>query len=232
MTTEHQKDIETIYAIKAGDLLGESWEVKPSPDEMSWPDLLVTTKKEEFGLEIREIYLDETNSGSIKKRTEKTRLGIIQQLANDYYKSNSRSIKVHILGDITNHEQILLAITDNALLLSELEKKRIEPYSGCIIHIRRLPDQAGEYKIWEYVSDKVGWVSNVDKKVIDRVIALKAKNLSKYTTNISDVRLLVVSDRIFNSGKARVEDDVISDTHGFKTVYYLSYPESVREFSS
>lgn len=232
MTKEHQKIREENYAKKAGDLLGESWKLRPSPNEVSWPDLLVTTEREEFGLEVREIYLDEAKKGSIKKANENNNLKIIQELANSYYKSNPLPIEVRLLGDITNFDQILYTITNNVLRLSIFEQKRIEPYSGCIVYIQRIPDQLGEYKRWDYISDKVGWVSNVDKEVIDRAIALKAKKLSKYAINISDIRLLLVSDKIFNSGKARMTDDITFDSHGFKIVYYLSYPESVRKLSS
>lgn len=232
MTTEHQKNLETFYAEKASDLLGKSWKVRPSPGEVGWPDLLVTTEKGEFGLEVREIYLDETQRGSIKKATENNNLKIIQKLADAYYKSNLHPIKVSLLGDITNHDQILCTITNEVSQLSELGQKRIEPYSGCLIYIQRFPDQLGEFKGWDYVSDRVGGVCNVNKEVINRAIALKAKKLSKYTKNISDIRLLLVSDRILNSGKAQLADDITFNKHGFTIVYYLSYPVSVRELSS
>ncbi len=44
MTTKYQKSLEMIYAKKIGELLGESWKVEPSPDEISWPDLIVITE--------------------------------------------------------------------------------------------------------------------------------------------------------------------------------------------
>jgi hypothetical protein len=226
MTTQHQKSLELIYAQKAGLLLNESWDVAPSPDEVSWPDLMVTTESGNFGLEVREIYLDESSKGSTKKANEKNNLKNIQKLANAYYKSNCSAIRVNLLGDIGHHDKLLSSITKEAPQLSEFEQKRIEPYNGCVIYVWRLPDQLGEYKRWNYVSDKVGFVRNIDKDIIERVIFEKAKNLQKYTKNVSDVRLLLVSDRLFNSGKAQLNDDIICDTFGFNMVYYLSYPET------
>ncbi|VAX19015.1 hypothetical protein MNBD_NITROSPINAE02-1041 [hydrothermal vent metagenome] len=44
MTREHQKELEMMYAEKTGELLGETWKVKPSPDEINWPDLIILTK--------------------------------------------------------------------------------------------------------------------------------------------------------------------------------------------
>ncbi len=232
MTTQHQKSLELIYAKKTGELLVESWKVEPSPDEVSWPDLIVTTELEKFGLEVREIYLDESSRGSTKKADEKNNLKNIKKLADAYYKANCSSIKADLLGDIGHHDKLLNAITKEVPQLSEFEQKRIEPYNGCVIYVRRLPDQLGEYKRWNYVSNKVGWVSNIDKDLVDRAINGKAKNLPKYAKNISDVRLLLVSDRIFNSGKARLGDDIKCDNRGFNNVYYLSYPEAAWKLSS
>lgn len=227
MTTEHQKSLEMIYAKKTGELLGETWNVEPSPDEVSWPDLIVTTEAEKFGLEVREIYLDESSKGSTKKAKEKNNLKNIKKLADAYYNANRISIKADLLGNIGQQNQLLDAITRVVPRLSEFEQKRIEPYSGCVVYIRRLPDQLGEYKRWNYVSDKVGWVSNMDKDVIDRAIDGKAVKLPKYATKISDIRLLLVSDRIFNSGNVYVEDDFTCETRGFNSVYFLLYPEAV-----
>lgn len=70
----------------------------------------------------------------------------------------------------------------------------------------------------------------MDKGVIDDAIREKARNLSRYKTNISDVRLLLVSNRIFNSGKARSPEHMHCNTHGFNKVYYLSYPEEAWQF--
>lgn len=232
MTTQHQKKLEIFYAEKTGELLDESWKVESSPDEINWPDLIVTTEFVKFGLEVREIYLDESCMGSIKKANEKNNLTSIKKLADAYYKANRLSIKADLLGEIGHHDVLLNTILKEVLQLSEFEQKRIVPYDGCVIYVRRLPDNFGEYKRWNYVSDKVGWVNNIDKDVIDRAIIKKAKNIPKYATNISDIRLLLVSDRIFNSGKARLEDIIISDTHGFNEIYYLSYPEEVWKLSS
>ena len=238
MTTKHQKNHEVIYATKAGGLLGETWNVEPSPDEANYPDLIVTIGLVKFGLEVREIYLDEPmedstklkikkrpGSGS-KKREAKNRENI-KKLADDYYKANCLSIKVDFLGDISHPDQLLKAIIDEAPQLSEFEQKRIVPYNGCVIYIRKLPEQLGKYKRWNYVSDKVGWVSSIDKNIIDMAIVKKANNLPKYTKKISDIRLLLVSDRIYNSGKAHLMNKITFDARGFNSIYYLSYPDEV-----
>ena len=227
MTTRQQKDLEIRYAKKAGGLLGESWKVKSSPNEASWPDLVVTIESKKFGLEVREIYLDEYRKGSAKKASEQKNLRKIEKLANAYYNKNSTPIIVDFLGDIGQHDKLLNAITKEVGQLSEWDKKRIEPYRDCVIYIQKLPDQCVEYAEWYYVSDRVGWVRDMDTATINNAISEKAKNLPKYTQKIQDVRLLLVSDREHNSGNARLTNDIICDSCGFTNVYYLLYPNKI-----
>lgn len=227
MTTYNQKSIELEFAKKAGELLDELWIVEPSPDEISWPDLIVTTDSGKFGLEVREMYPDESRKGSTKKGREKNNISKISQMADEYYKASALPIKVDILGDIDHCEEILSAITEEVPQLSEFEQKRIEPYIGCVVFIRKLPDELAKYKRWSYVSDKVGWVSDIDENLVQKSIDEKAKKLPKYSNNIADVRLLLVSNRIFNSGKVCMKKRISCDTRGFTNIYYLSYPDEI-----
>jgi len=232
MTRRYQKYTELAYAKKAGELFGEIWKVETTPDERDWPDLIVSTGKEKFGLEVREIYLDETEKGSLKKVDESKNRKIIQELANSYYKSNSAPIKVDILGNLTDPEKILATIIKSVPQLSVSDQKEIEVEDGCRIYIDRIPDQFGEYKNWNYISDKVGWVETIDKDIINKFITMKAAKLTKYKKNISDVRLLLISDRLNNSGRAKLQDGLKFNKQGFTEVYYLSYPESVKKLIS
>ncbi len=227
MTTQYQKNIELIYAEKVAELLNEPWEVEPSPDEISWPDLVVTAQSGKFGLEVRELYFDEASKGSANKAKEKVNLKTIQKLAAAYYKKDCIPVKVDLLGDITERDKILSMLTKEVPKLSEMEQKRIQPYSGCVAYLRRLPNHFREYRRWNYVSDKVGWVRKIDKAIIDRAITIKSKNLKKYQKNISDISLLLVSDRTYNSGKDRLENEFACNRRGFKNIYYFSYPVEV-----
>ena len=234
MTKEYQKNTEIFYAENTGELLGELWKVESAPDEENWPDLLVSTGKEKFGLEVREIYLDETNKGSIKKADESENRKKIQELASLYYKRNLTPIKVDILGDLSDPKKILSSIINSVHKLSTFGQKKIDIKDDCTIFIDRLPDQMGEYKMWNYITDKVGWVESINKETIDKFITMKAKKLEKYSKNITDVRLLLVGDRFYNSGRSKLPygDDLKFDKQGFTEVYYLSYPESVIKLKS
>ena len=87
---------------------------------------------------------------------------------------------------------------------------------------------------WFCVNDRAGWV---DRNPIDRIakaIEDKAEKLPRYKkcTGLDDIRLLVVANRIMNSGKLSLEECPALDFRGFQAVYFLSYPESVTVFES
>jgi hypothetical protein len=65
-------------------------------------------------------------------------------LAGAYYKANCLTIKADLLGDIGHHDYLLNAILREVQQLSEFEQKRIVPYDGCVIYVRRLPGHLGD----------------------------------------------------------------------------------------
>lgn len=123
-------------------------------------------------------------------------------------------------------------LSDEASHLSVFDQVRLEPYDGCVAYITRLPEQFQNYHRWTYIDDQVGWIASLDKGLLERVITQKAKKLVKYRSQISDVRLLIVSNRIYNSGKASLTSEMLCNAYGFTSVYYLSYPETVWTIAS
>jgi hypothetical protein len=64
--------------------------------------------------------------------------------------------------------------------------------------------------------------------MIADAIEKKSKELTRYKDAAgSDIRLLLVADRIHNSGKLFLDERVPFEFHGFHTVYLFPYPESV-----
>jgi hypothetical protein len=69
-------------------------------------------------------------------------------------------------------------------------------------------------------------------RVIANAIEDKSKELARYRSEIGDgVRLLLVADRIQNSGKMALGPDPMFDLCGFSVVYFYPYPEQAVEFS-
>ena len=82
------------------------------------------------------------------------------------------------------------------------------------------------------MNDRAGWE---DRNPIDRItkaIGKKSEKLRRYKecTGLDDIRLLVVANRIMNSGKLSLQEHPALDVRGFQVVYFLSYPESVKVF--
>ena len=55
MTTDVQKNIEEAYALKLSELLKQTWQIDNAPNEVCWPDLLIGSNGDNFGLEVRKL---------------------------------------------------------------------------------------------------------------------------------------------------------------------------------
>ena len=90
----------------------------------------------------------------------------------------------------------------------------------------------GKYSRWQYLTDRVGWVQQIDWLTIQQLITEKSKKLAKYQTNISTVSLLLVADATFNSGKIAIGSEELVNLSGFNSVYILIYPDKVLKIES
>jgi hypothetical protein len=228
MTQQSQKILEQRYAIGASKELNENWHITIPPDEKNWPDLVVEYNGNEFGLEVREVFLDEKRKGSQNKADEIRNERDLRALVEYYYSKISLPIKADFSGDIAKKETIGDSIIENVKGLTEFERININPYPGCKVSILKLPLELVLYDRWEYLSDLVGWVRKIDKKNIELIIEEKAKKLPKYLKNLSGVSLLLVSNRIKNSGKIDLEENIIVRSFGFKKIYFYSSPFTIK----
>jgi hypothetical protein len=65
-------------------------------------------------------------------------------------------------------------------------------------------------------------------RIIAEAIERKAPELTRYKALAgSDIRLLLIADRIQKSGKLTLEGRPAFDLQGFRVVYFFPYPESV-----
>ncbi len=233
MTTTHQKCLEQHYAERLGEVLVKSWKVTPSPDEDNWPDLIVKTERGRFGLEVTELYLDKSpRNGSKKKANEAFNRKRIKKLAGDYYRAGGPTIRVVFRDSIDRPDIILRSLISVAPEVTECELKRIKPYPGCRIDVRRLPDELVKYDRWDPAFDRGGMVANIDEGTIQAAIDAKAQKLPKYACNIKDVRLLLVSDRTHKSSLAHLVHNITCDLRGFSEIYYYSFPYNVWELTA
>lgn len=232
MTRNSQKQEEKYFAGVAAKLLNKSWRIKEAPDEREWPDLIVTEGDASFGLEVRNVYLDEGSSGSKKKQDEVYRSNLISNLAKKYYSMNGVPVSLKINGELSKElfTDMVNCINRVSKDLDDFEVRKQKIGEGkTIIYITKVLDELGEYDKWQYVGDSVGWVSEITDDHILELINSKNKNFDNYTKNISDVRLLLVANRLKNSGRAVFAQGVRLGPLGFSGAYLLSYPDEVNE---
>src|SRR5262249_51919493 len=77
---------------------------------------------------------------------------------------------------------------------------------------------------WFSINDRVGFVDRNPHKIISAAIARKAEKLPEYRQAAADVRLLIVADRIRNSGKMELAEGSRFYFGGFQKVYLYLIP--------
>ena len=76
-------------------MLNDSWDVAASPNEINWPDLIVKATAGSFGLEVREIYRDET-AVAREEAHETHNRRLIADLASVYYEESRVPMKIDV----------------------------------------------------------------------------------------------------------------------------------------
>jgi hypothetical protein len=228
MTQQLQKNRERFFAETAATSLGKTWDLGP---DREGPDFLVTEGTQQFGLEVCEIFTGpQGGGGSTMKRAESHIAKAIDRVRCDYEKIANVPLRVQLV--CVNLTAQHLATVVPALLAEDFPSKPVchhvvlDQGDGLRIHATKAlrPD-------WFSVNNRVGWVDRSPMPSIDAAVREKSTKLPHYRQAVgTDVRLLVVADRIHNSGKLTLEDPVSLNLHGFEIVYFYPYPESVVVF--
>jgi hypothetical protein len=214
---------ERIYAEKAIALLAVDWTLQDIPEPL---DFEIRTEKFRFGLEVRNVFAGgEETYGSPRRRNESINSRLICSLAQQYYAGGGRPIAAQFLDKVSDvkAEQVAQIVKASALL---------QPREQTTLHIDKmkvfltaLPSSVGRYFRWTVVSDHVGWARKVTREELQAAINRKKKHLSRYTAKYAEIDLLLVADRILNSG--RLLQEIVVSNPGFRSIYFLSYPEAI-----
>lgn len=235
MTRERQKQYEILYAESFVKDMGYDWTVEVPPNEDDWPDLLIKTSNDIFGLEVRDIYVDENRRGSIEKRDESFRQKLLSDLAVKYYAKKKYPILLKIRGllDKDSVDKVL-----DYLLSTDLQVWRRITHDIIIkgkktrLFLERMPGSFVNYSRWVYMDDNIGWVQRIKDEDIENIVKEKSANISKYQKNVKNVSLLIVSNRIKNSGKLHLEKSRNINTYGFKNVFFYMHPLEIIVYES
>jgi len=232
MTHPSKKEGERFFVEKAAELLGKSWCLGPDREN---PDFIVTEGEQQFGLEVCEIFTGpQSKAGSHMKRKESETQRAVNALRHKYESKGDIPLTVKFVGDMCDENVAAILPALDAMNLSTKpfgHHDIIEVDEGKAklrVHVTRAL-QAN----WLSVNDRAGWI---DRNPIDHIaeeIKKKSEKLPRYRkcAGLNDIRLLVVANRIMNSGKLSLQECPAFDVRGFHVVYFLSYPESVTVLS-
>ncbi len=228
MTRSSQKEHERFFVERAAEFLGKIWTL----EDCECPDFIVTEGAQKFGLEVRDLFTGkQSGAGSHLKRTESVTQQAVDALRHDYEAITNIPLSVRFVGDMC-HENIaevvpiLVAKNLSSKPIGHQDVIDIDAGERLRVHVTRAY-VAG----WFYVNHRVGWVDRDPIKRIADAIEEKSRNLPRYwETAGPDIRLLIVADHIYNSGKMMLAEPATPALQGFKVIYFFSYPQSVKVF--
>ncbi len=227
MTRKSKKERERFFVNRAAELLGKNWVLGP---DLEHTYFFLTEEVHQFGLEVREIFTGpQVRAGSKMKRKEAETQKVVDALRCQYEVIAEIPLNIRLLGD-TSVENLAAVVP--ALVAKELSTRPvgyqevIDLGNGLCVYVTR-----ALHADWYSVNDRVGWVDRYPMKPVTDAIERKSKKLPRYREAAGpDIRLLLVADRICNSGKLMLDEGVALDVQGFQVVYFFSYPESVTVF--
>ena len=226
MTRAAQKRFERAYVEEAIRSLGVGWSIH---EECDPPDFIIADGGHHFGLDVADIFHGRrTASGSAMKKAESDMQKQLDNLRCQYEARTGVTLWVKFVGRIAPDtlakvvpELIALDLAAQPLAYQTTVEILCGLEAPLKLHVTKSnrPD-------WLAVDHRVGFVTPTPDPFIAAEIAKKSRNLAQYkSVVVDDVRLLLVADRIKNSGKMGHTTDGAFDFCGFKAVYFFPYPE-------
>jgi hypothetical protein len=234
MTRATQKQRERFYAKEAARLLGRQWDFGNGDSER--PDFIVTEDGRQFGLEVTQVFIGEQGAtGSVMKAEESKKQRALDNLRRQYEALENIPLSVKFVGTIEAMGADNLATVIPALLAHDLPSKPVGyrfVHDTTVAHPARSRLRVHVTKAfraeWTNMADRAGFVDRNPHGHIDAAIAKKSAGLASYKAKAGgDVRLLLIADRISNSGKLTLDAGAQLNLRGFDVVYLFPYPENV-----
>lgn len=228
MTQNIKKELEEFYAYQFANKMGYYWKIEVPPDEVNYPDLIVKTQNENFGLEMTLLFKDQKSKrGSKLKQEEENSDRLLRKLAIKYYEKKDSPIYVKVNGSLSegNLEKVLDYLLKTDVKTYEIKVRKIYDGAPFYLYITGLPLILANYSDWQNIKDRIGFVKAISKDEIEIKVSEKSKNLSKYSRIINPVSLLIYAVGTKNSGFLELENvEIKLNKYGFKNVYVYIHP--------
>jgi hypothetical protein len=221
MTRPTQKEAERRWVEEARQHLGRHWLIQGASEP---PDIIALDGLRRVGIEVREVFTGpQRRGGSTIKKRESRNVSAMRDLIHAYYLRRHDPIQVSFVGfeDLRSDFERVLGML--------VRRKPRQPWTHTKLHlgplksllVMDLPAECGAYGRWSSVSDMCGWVSTITAKTVQQVITQKAADLSRYRDSVDHRVLLIVSNRLMNSGRFEYDPDIRVDLMGFDEVIFL-----------
>ena len=248
MTRGIQKQDELRFSREAARLMDLRWKFVARDESDGGPDFIVYEGTRAFWLEVHEIFSGEMSpkKGSRSKQIQAETQKRINEIRRRYEEMEQNvTLYAKFLGTLKNFD---MALVVNALVSMGLRETNFphceelelrHKLSQLKIFVRRLPDGWPRDRLsrpdWFGVMDSVGWVEQGTRKILDAVTT-KSEKIGQYRRNIAahlnlgdledtDVRLLVVADRMWSYGQIAPGAELMGNLQGFDAVYFFPFPE-------
>lgn len=219
---ERKKWLERSHVEELIRLLDAGWAVVEEREE---PDFVIRHAGGDFGLEVTYAFSDSdtvSRNGSRVRKREGNNHKRLQKLRSEWESGGGATLKVHVLGDLTDETEHEVIQALRALPPAELAKPGTRSETDSGLKIFRW---AAFHPEWSLVNDSVGWVTQNATRQIQAAIDLKRAKAESYRSATGpDLRLLVVADYSKASGMLELETPHDVDPREFSAVYFMSYP--------
>lgn len=233
MARNFKKEAERHFVEAAAKMLDVAWTLNDEDREN--PDFVVTEVEHQFGLEVTEIFTGpEGKHGAQAKAEESETMKVVHDLQRKYERQTSCPLSVKFLGNMNiknldKAAQWLLACDFPSKPLANREETEIDEANGKL----RIYATRAITSMWVCVNHRTGAVDLHPAPRIAERIEEKAANIARYreTCGLQDIRLLIVANCIWNSGKLKLREGENIATLDFERVYFSSYPEEIQVFA-
>lgn len=223
MTKAKKKRQEALYVEACASQLARPWRIVTEGEA---PDFLIDDSGVRFGLEVTNLFLEDDGRGSAIRWREGRGDKIMQKIRRAYEDHSGTTIDLKLPRRPKDADAADLV---DKLIALKLEDKPVGTRAEFLLSdgtIGRV--QRSYHPSWLVIEDAVGWVDRNGGSLLQALIERKAIKLREYERNVGgEMRLLVIADRMRNSGKIEVRSYDRIDTMGFAIVYFFSYPDHV-----
>jgi hypothetical protein len=200
-----------------------------------WPDFVVEDDRGRIGLELTQLFRDDSPKGSPTVAAEKRRSKLLREVARRYYAAGGppahvSAVRIGQPEGSNIDDAVLLLLKAAARTGNDYERievpDRARPTRSpwALLYFTRLAAEVGAHSDWNACENSCAFVGRVKTESLRACIDEKAANLPRYRRHLDRVALLIYVER--NRGSGMIEPPAVPlrlDGAGFEAVHLLMH---------